>query len=624
MTKDLVIITDLGSVDPDDVFSLVMLSSFDNINIKGIIASHFYSHRRAQLASLLLQEFGKKNIPVYAGIGINEKDDYTEGDRVAFFKANELFPPLFGFPKHICKDGEKEWFPNFMKGYTEHYHLNDYKFEEKSGILFLTEELKKYSPDNKLIVVCLSPMHDLAMIPACLFENMSLFVMGGGFEEEIKGDEKEIKMERIGYNWGITPDATEDVLQRLSIFGNKMTLISSELVRRKGINIPLNIYNKWLYLTQNTKVPLITKAIMSDWNYCNKGNKLSQHKNLCDPLTLYLAITGVFTTVDLKATVNKYDKNITSYLDTRNLVTLERSNLPNVSLVVDFPSDVKYQIINRLENLLFPLDYVGYAAKVLSDEKGIYKVSRNADIKQLKEKIFAEQKFSGKIVQIVGDCVAYSPETTLYCMKFLEDNIGKDEIIEWGLTGIRKGYELSYDINHMVSQIIDNNGLCSIGNAVDYHTPYFLTKFKSTYSRTNNCVITVVDGGKAKFGADVDISDGLCDRLVAVEGGIQSFLQMINCLSQGKRVTGLCGVRRVKNYFSACEFMWVLKNDKNIGTADEKYVTDKLNEYLKEKLLYDKDKADACTKQALFDAAWKKFVEEKIWTKLDLINVVQK
>ena len=39
--KDIVLITDPGSVDPDDILTLALMTSFDHINIKGVIATHF-------------------------------------------------------------------------------------------------------------------------------------------------------------------------------------------------------------------------------------------------------------------------------------------------------------------------------------------------------------------------------------------------------------------------------------------------------------------------------------------------------------------------------------------------------------------------------------------------------
>ena len=235
MSIDLVIITDVGAVDPDDVFSLILLPTLENINVKGVIASHFYIRQKAHLAKLILTELGKKNIPVYPGVAIDMKSNFDEKDRENFISNNELFPTLFGYPKHICKT-ERPWFPNFLKGYEDNYGSltkDDYKVEKITGVEFLTNLLKNYSPHNKLVVACLSPMHDLALIPTELYPNMDLYAMGGGFEEDVvnfmKSGRTELNVEKAGYNWGITPKITQQVLDKLNASGQKLKLISSVL-----------------------------------------------------------------------------------------------------------------------------------------------------------------------------------------------------------------------------------------------------------------------------------------------------------------------------------------------------------------------------------------------------------
>jgi len=57
MKRDLILITDVGSVDPDDVLTLALLSSMgDDFNIRGVIATHHYPYLRAKLTKLILSE----------------------------------------------------------------------------------------------------------------------------------------------------------------------------------------------------------------------------------------------------------------------------------------------------------------------------------------------------------------------------------------------------------------------------------------------------------------------------------------------------------------------------------------------------------------------------------------
>src|SRR5205807_3826094 len=126
---------------------------------------------------------------VYIGNGVPWSETYNEDHRKKFMEENELFPPFFGYPNCVRKDQEKLWFPDFMRAYYEFYNtkfIDSLKIEKESGTEFLIKELENHTPQHKLLVVCVAPMHDLINIPTELYKNMNLFVMGGGFEEDIE------------------------------------------------------------------------------------------------------------------------------------------------------------------------------------------------------------------------------------------------------------------------------------------------------------------------------------------------------------------------------------------------------------------------------------------------------
>ena len=103
--RDIVIITDIGAVDPDDTFAIIMLpvlAKMSNFNIKGIITTHIYPTRKAKLLKLLLTEIGLGHIPVYVGAGVEYSATPNEKDRSDWLGSNELFPELFGYPKSVC------------------------------------------------------------------------------------------------------------------------------------------------------------------------------------------------------------------------------------------------------------------------------------------------------------------------------------------------------------------------------------------------------------------------------------------------------------------------------------------------------------------------------------------
>src|SRR5579872_5175091 len=153
---DVVIITDLGSVDPDDIFALLLginicSDSNNPHNIIGIITSHNYPTKKAKLTRLILSEMGRSDIKVYVGNGIEYDEKFNSDDRKKFFSENELFPHFFGFPasvynRDISQSGllaeqnsgntveitnkESMWFPNFMKAYYEYYeNIDDIQVE---------------------------------------------------------------------------------------------------------------------------------------------------------------------------------------------------------------------------------------------------------------------------------------------------------------------------------------------------------------------------------------------------------------------------------------------------------------------------------------------------------------
>lgn len=362
--QDIVLITDPGSVDPDDIFSIIILSLLKNINIRGVIATHHYPLMRARLTKLLLTELGRVDIPVYQGNGVlyltnlsDVDDEKKKSDK--FRKENSKFPPFFGLPKGVKFPEEKQWFPNFMKGFIDEYgekYLESLNIEEESGSNFLSKLLKTYSPENKLLVVCIAPMHDLVDIPTELYKNMDLWAMGGGFETITEGS---ISVPRAGYNWGICPEITQQVLDKLNESSTAVNLVSSEIVRKMRVNINIDTYNKWMDLFKSDTVPRLTKAIMQDWLYCNRGNKLTEHKNLCDPLTLMLALGKFdYSTIKLNTTINNID-NFKHYLapidPEKYMIVMEcmENGDNNVNLITNFSSEITGNIIELLESCLF-------------------------------------------------------------------------------------------------------------------------------------------------------------------------------------------------------------------------------------------------------------------------------
>lgn len=359
--RSMVLITDIGSVDPDDTFALIMAATSPTINLRGVIASHHYPEKKAKIAKLILTEIGKEHIKVYQGQGIKQKSnpkEYTDDDRKIFQEQNSHFPKFFGNPT------ENTWFPDFARAYYEAYGsdvMDGMRIEPEQGKDFLNQILREYSPKNRLIVLCIAPPHDLLTIDLALYQNMELYVMGGGFEDlrtiysmsYRKMDQYEIK--NVGYNFGICPEIVGQLLKNLSVTGQKAVIISPELVRRNEIIVPLSLYNQWAESLDKLvgKRKRLSEAVMTDWIYSNRGNRLRDHKNLCDPLAYILCENGLYEGIDFEMTVNE-NSFCGNYLQSQNMLGIQLSQNPNVRLVTNFNKvDIHRDILLKIQSVLF-------------------------------------------------------------------------------------------------------------------------------------------------------------------------------------------------------------------------------------------------------------------------------
>lgn len=310
-SQHIAILTDLGSVDPDDMFALFMLIAllkkheFTKVHL---FTTHHFSDTRAKIAQLMFNQYELDGVDVevniYAGHGISHNASNSD----QFLKENTLWPgDIFGLPR-VTSD-EKQWFPNFAKPYLTNHEKELTDMVIKKGTF--GDVLAQYSPTNKLTVVSLAPMHDIAKIDVRLHENMNLYCMGGAIEKE---DTKQLTLERAGYNWGIAPEILEIVLK------NSTNLcISSGLVRK--LNMSLHEEDVAKIVKAAEKSPF-GRTFIEDWKNCDRGNQLPKHKLLADPLTLYIAVMVMFDddfieencdVLNVKTKV-KYPKTRTNYL----------------------------------------------------------------------------------------------------------------------------------------------------------------------------------------------------------------------------------------------------------------------------------------------------------------------
>lgn len=244
------------------------------------------------------------------------------------------------------------------------------------------------------------------------------------------------------------------------------------------------------------------------------------------------------------------------------------------------------------------------------------------------------------ILQLVGDSSRYSAEATLHCKDFLDKTLDpKQHLVLWGFTGKGQKGSGMHDVNQLVNNWLEEDPSrfqSALANVVDFHSVMAITNpnWKCTIAEGNRNYYLVYPD--AKFGDDVHSSDYLTDAAICLEGGVQSFRQVVNFISRNICVKGLYNLRGPNNpdtfdpqsntyltFFSAAEFLTELAIEikskcGSLDKADEAFVTQFKEVYMKSHHLYNPHKQDAATKVPLFEAAWKQFIGEKLWCKLDL------
>jgi inosine-uridine nucleoside N-ribohydrolase len=625
---DSILITDPGSVDIDDILSIALYTFFCKKNkafSHKIVCTHHYAEKRTDIVRVILEHLNA-DIPVYTS-------EYNK-NLEEFRNLNPLFPSkIFGEPVYDADTvSEKPWFPAFGKAYEELLEKSGAKREYQDAKPMLISELEKHSPENKLKIICVAPPFDLQDIPTELYKNMDLWMMGGGFHEK-----DSFVTTQAGYNWGICPDVTNNVLSKLAESGTTAKVVTSSIARYTQTEIKLHVYEKWCKLAEGD-CPLITKAIMNDWLACNRGNKLTAHKNLCDPLTLVLALAFDFDFdcefVPAYCKIANHEKyqHYMEKIDVFPLIEVSNGR-PNVLFASKFDISATTYITELLDDILFPLD----------KEKFCRSLTHNFD-----PTLLPKNKW---VIQVVGKCTLYSKEATAFIKSFLKYHIQlkKDQelypILEYGLTGFTD-FKGRTDVNVAVEMVADELDIPVIANTVGLHTREVIMS-GARYSKTA-LLYTLVENGR--FGDDIEITDNICDELICFDGGVQSFAQCVNCLSYGKSVLSFNFLNESASNSTLSEVLSsnFLNESASNSTLSEVLSSNFLNEsapngpskylstillkklyyckteeecitvlqrYMEDVELFDNTKQDSSTKQALFDNSWAKFIKEKLWLK---------
>lgn len=259
-----------------------------------------------------------------------------------------------------------------------------------------------------------------------------------------------------------------------------------------------------------------------------------------------------------------------------------------------------------------------------------------------KEMGYSEPK---RYIQFIGDSALYSVEGTKFAQQEVNRILSNDQnsIVLYGYTGSKnKEGQERRDINQLLSDWVDADEARAdrvIANIVDKHTVMAINQWGCIGSEKIRYFFLVYSDGKepsVEFGQDIPSSDGLTDlKAYSLEGGIQSLRQIVYMLNKDIPIHGIANLRNLTElnnprffdptsklpYLSAVEFIEFMKKKIQLCKSEisPELLAEFSRDYLDSHALYNKNKGDASTKCALWDAAWKDFINAA-WKKLSLFT----
>jgi hypothetical protein len=239
------------------------------------------------------------------------------------------------------------------------------------------------------------------------------------------------------------------------------------------------------------------------------------------------------------------------------------------------------------------------------------------------------------VMQVVGDSGRFSPEGTTFGRTFVREHLPGRFAIEYGFTGYKTGGQ-ELDANSFLNEYIDETpGQAPriLANILG-HTVLAIKKWGCYVSPLVQHFVVVYNGagmtedpqfdengkktaGFTTFGDDVTMSDSICDRLLCLEGGAQSFLQVVNVLRQHHPVEVVYNLRKAADakMFSAARFLQMVDAAFVNGKAPDKEQVKLIFQKYAQSLnaMFNTGKPDYKTKKALFEQAMDAFIEDGIF-----------
>ncbi len=254
MSVWIIVLTDPGSVDPDDWLALLMLQeALDDHPDWNVlcVTGHFRAAARAGMAAKMFT---------------HERFHITYGQspvcEIDFKEQNSAWPEIFGNPF----SAERPWFPKFGAAFE------GMPIMKKPTIII--DDV--FAVADKVFICAISPTIDCQIIKPKYYNHATWFAMGGSLADGT-----------AGYNWGISPESTTKFQDQLRRQGTNVICVTSAMGRE--CQFPLELYNEWFAAAITPR----QKALMAEWVNSNRGNKLAAHKNMCDPLTVWVMIQWI-------------------------------------------------------------------------------------------------------------------------------------------------------------------------------------------------------------------------------------------------------------------------------------------------------------------------------------------
>lgn len=250
-----------------------------------------------------------------------------------------------------------------------------------------------------------------------------------------------------------------------------------------------------------------------------------------------------------------------------------------------------------------------------------------------------------QITQIVGNSALYDYIGMMKGAQSINHLIKKDQIIEFGLTSVKTdpvNPQLRC-VNGLVSDFVEQYRLMCVGNIVGQSFEA-IDKWGAWISPYVKCFIMVFDrdqtldkipqyesiegkftgkrlSGYTVFGDD-QIADMICDSIISLDGGMQSFDQTNFVLQSGKEVILVTGMKARTNWlFSTAKMFKIIEK---LRSESQNTIKKKINEYISSfgmisnteigyeiPKLFNIQKPDWRSKKALFERAMTRFTGEE-------------